>query len=70
MFGTSQKFLPYVECSTADGSGQLPECINNKVTGYPTWDFADGSRVPGEISLENLATKTGCTLPVEGANVQ
>lgn len=63
LFGSSVKFLPYVECSTADGSAQLQVCIDKNVTGYPTWEFADGSRLNGEIPLEQLAGKTNCELP-------
>jgi hypothetical protein len=70
LFGASVKLLPYHECSTADGAGQLQECIDAKITGYPTWQFADGSRLNGEIPLATLAEKTGCTLPVEGTNVK
>ncbi|MBI4272517.1 hypothetical protein HY621_01545 [Candidatus Uhrbacteria bacterium] len=62
MFGKSAKLLPYVECSTADGKGQLPACTEKKIDGYPTWEFADSSRESGEVSLEKLAEKTGCTL--------
>jgi len=40
-------------------------CLEKKVDGYPTWDFADGSRVTGEQSLRVLAEKTGCQLPIE-----
>jgi len=63
MFGSSQKLLPYVECSTPDGNGQNALCTEKKITGYPTWEFSDGSRESGEIALEELAKKTGCTLP-------
>lgn len=63
MFGSSVKFLPYVECSTPDGSNQTKECTDKGVTGYPTWVFADGSRLTGEISLQTLANKTSCLLP-------
>lgn len=63
MFGKSAKLLPYVECSTPDGKAQLKECSDKGVTSYPTWEFADGSRLTGEISLETLAEKTGCALP-------
>jgi thiol-disulfide isomerase/thioredoxin len=38
-FGSSAKLLPYVECSTADGSAQLQICKDEKITGYPTWKF-------------------------------
>lgn len=64
MFGSSSKLLPYVECSTADGQGQTQICIDKKVTSYPTWEFADGSRLNGEQTLEALAEKTGCVLPL------
>lgn len=63
LFGSSAKLLPYVECSTADGKGQLQVCIDKKVVGYPTWEFIDGSRLSGEISLAQLAEKTSCELP-------
>jgi thiol-disulfide isomerase/thioredoxin len=64
-FGKSAKLLPYVECSTADGNGQTQICLDKNITGYPTWEFADGSRLNGEIPLEQLAEKTSCVLPTE-----
>lgn len=63
MFGKSAKLLPYIECSTPDGRGQLQICKDEKVEGYPTWEFADGSRQSGEVPLSILAEKTGCALP-------
>ena len=65
MFGSSAKLLPYVECSTLDGQSQLPECTTKGVESYPTWEFADLSRLTGEVAMETLASKTGCALPVE-----
>lgn len=63
LFGSSAKLLPYVECSTLDGRSMLPVCTDKKIEGYPTWEFTDGSRMSGEISLEKLAEKTTCILP-------
>lgn len=63
MFGLSEKYLPYIECSTADGQGQLEVCKEKKITGYPTWIFADESSASGELNLKTLAEKTGCNLP-------
>lgn len=63
MFGNSAKLLPYVECSTPDGKGQTPVCKEANVESYPTWQFADGSRESGEVSLEKLAEKSSCQLP-------
>lgn len=65
MFGRSAKILPYVECSTPDGKRQFPVCVEKKIEGYPTWEFADGSRESGEVPLEKLAQKTGCVLGQE-----
>lgn len=63
MFGSSQKLLPYVECSNPDGKTQTPICIDKKIAKYPTWEFADGSRVDTSMSLEELAERTSCVLP-------
>lgn len=63
MFGKSAKLLPYVECSTPDGKSQLQICKDKNIAGYPTWEFSDGSRESGEVSLSRLSEKTGCLLP-------
>ncbi len=57
------KNLPYIECSTADGQGQTKVCADAKVTGYPTWIFADGSIANGEQTFEELSSKTNCPVP-------
>lgn len=62
LFGASAKLLPYVECSTLDGKGQLPVCREKNIEGYPTWEFADGSRLVGGVSMEQLAEKTSCVI--------
>ncbi len=63
LFGSSQKLLPYIECSLPSGQGQTQACIDEKITGYPTWKFADGTTLGGEVPLEKLAEKTSCVLP-------
>lgn len=63
MFGRSATLLPYVECSTQNGREQLQVCVDKKIEGYPTWEFSDGSREGGEVSLAKLSEKTGCLLP-------
>jgi len=62
MFGRSSKLLPYVECSASDGKSQLLICTEAGISGYPTWQFPDGTRETGEISLTRLAEKTACEL--------
>lgn len=63
LFGKSVKRLPYVECSTPDSRGQTAICKDKKIEGYPAWEFKDGSRLSGVIPLNELADKTGCSLP-------
>lgn len=53
----------YTECSTPDASGQTQICKDKGIKGYPTWIFADGSQLSGEIPLQQLADKTSCVLP-------
>lgn len=60
LFQGSDKLLNYVECSTPDGSGQTQVCIDAGIQSYPTWKFADGTILTGEVSLEDLAAKTSC----------
>lgn len=64
-FGSSMKYINYIECSTLDGRGQTDICKEAGIDGYPTWEFADGSRLSGELPLEVLAEKTSCQLPLE-----
>lgn len=61
-FGKSQDLLPYVECSTPDGKGQVQLCKDKNIASYPTWEFADGSRLSGVVEIEELAEKSSCPL--------
>ncbi|HEU0085392.1 MAG TPA: hypothetical protein VFQ59_00310 [Candidatus Paceibacterota bacterium] len=63
MFGSSVKYMPYTECSTPDGQSQTAVCREAEIANYPTWVFADGSRLNGLVPLETLAEKTSCQLP-------
>ncbi len=62
LFENSLK-LPYIECSTPDRKAQTQICIEQKITGYPTWVFGDGTRADQVQPLSALAEKTGCELP-------
>jgi hypothetical protein len=62
-FGSAEKLLPYVECSTPDQRAQTQICIAKKIQSYPTWEFLDGSRLTGVQTLTQLAEKTGCVDP-------
>jgi glutaredoxin len=64
LLGSAMRHVQYVECSAgADRQKQASACQKAGIQGYPTWVFADGSRLGGELSLATLAAKTGCKLP-------
>lgn len=61
MFGSSVIYINYIECSNSDSS-QNQICQDEKITGYPTWRFKDGSELQGEVSIVKLSDKTDCSL--------
>jgi thiol-disulfide isomerase/thioredoxin len=63
MFGAAASKLPYTECSTPDGNSQNQVCNDKGIKQYPTWFFADGSQLVGELTLAQLSAKTSCQLP-------
>jgi hypothetical protein len=60
LFGTAFNRVAYVECSVGGSQEITSECTQAGITSYPTWTFADGSRQTGELSLQQLASRTGC----------
>ncbi|HAE36973.1 MAG: Vitamin K epoxide reductase [Candidatus Nomurabacteria bacterium GW2011_GWF2_35_66] len=46
-FGTSKKYLPYIECANTDNTVKQI-CIDEKIEGYPTWRFKDGITINSE----------------------
>jgi hypothetical protein len=61
MFESSFK-MPYVECGVL-ALDEAPQCKDVGIKNFPTWQFADGERQEGTLSLQTLAAKTGCSLP-------
>jgi hypothetical protein len=62
-FGASWQYVTYFECDPNGVGANVSACEAAKLNGYPTWIFADGTRIEGETSLAQLGQKTGCTLP-------
>jgi hypothetical protein len=62
-FGSSFQYAPYVECGIKGSKGIEPVCTEAGIKRFPTWIFADGTRVEGEHELEFLGEQTGCSLP-------
>jgi len=61
-FGSSKKYLNYVECDPNGDNANPNLCKSNNVTGFPTW-IINGTHYEGEQSLEKLSSLAGCTLP-------
>jgi len=59
-FGDSFKYVPYVECPD-----EPQKCLNEGVTGYPTWVFPDSKKLVGEQGIEKLSQESGCPLPLK-----
>jgi glutaredoxin len=61
---SSMKLINYVECGVqGDTQAQTDACKSAGVNTYPTWIFADGTRLVGEQTMEALADKAGCPKP-------
>ncbi len=58
LFGDSFRFIRYVECPK-----NIDTCFQAGINNYPTWIFADGRKLEGEQTLEQLAEVSGCSLP-------
>ncbi len=67
LFGTAFKEIEYIECSPGGSRTMSQQCAAEGIEGFPTWVFADDSRLSGERSFEDLAYKTGCELPAEAS---
>lgn len=60
-FGDAVDLMPYVECSDeVNRHEQEQVCKDAGITGYPTWVFADGSRLSGNRDFAELAAHAGC----------
>jgi len=62
-FGSSFQYVNYIECHPNGVGADTERCIENEIDRYPTFIFEDGSRMSGELSMEQLSQKTGCAMP-------
>ncbi|MGC9610810.1 MAG: hypothetical protein ABSE68_01155 [Minisyncoccia bacterium] len=58
LFGSSFQYVPYVECTQ-----ETARCTAAGIEGLPTWVLADGTKLLGEQSFEDLSKASGCPLP-------
>ena len=62
LFGSSFKYVNYIECSLPGRAGQTQICIRENIKSYPTWEFSNGIRKEGTQNLEQLSKLSGCSL--------
>lgn len=62
IFGKSAKKLPYVECAIPGSNEMTQACADKKIQNFPTWAGPGETRTEGELSLQDLATRSGCPL--------
>lgn len=62
LFGDAIKNIRYIECASTENL-KNKTCERAGIHGFPTWIFANGTRVEGEMTLGALSKKTTCILP-------
>ena len=63
-FGAAFRHVNYIECGIkGNARGQTDVCKQAGIKHYPTWEFADQSRIEGNQTMQFLSGKTGCSLP-------
>ena len=62
-FGKSFQYIPYVECAVKGSREMAPECKAAGAKNFPTWQFPGEALHEGELSLDDLSSHTGCSLP-------
>ncbi len=62
LFGDGAQFLPFIEVTNTNHNPNQIANTNN-ITTYPTWVFADNSRLEGVQTLAALSIKTGIAIP-------
>lgn len=61
-FGSSFRYVNYVECDPRGKNEQSVLCIQKNIDKYDTWEFANGERLVAEPTFEAMAEKSGCPL--------
>ena len=68
MFGSSFRYVTYVECDPRGENEQSLLCIEKEIQNYATFEINNNpdSWLVGEPTFEELAVATGCTAPKAG----
>lgn len=62
LFEDGASYLPFIEVTNPDRTpNQI--AIDNQISSYPTWKFANGKSLVGEQTLEKIAETSGIAIP-------
>jgi hypothetical protein len=56
LFGSAMRYIEEVDCTAPRA------CAAARVSSFPTWTFADGSRLSGFAQPAELSSRSGCPL--------
>ncbi len=62
LFEDGADYLPFIEVTNPDRSLNAAGTAAN-ITSYPTWQFPDGTRESGVLSLATIAQRSGVAIP-------
>ncbi len=63
LFEDGGDFLPFIEVTNPDRMLNQIGSLEN-ITVFPTWKFPDGSRVEGVLGINEIADRSGVTIPL------
>ena len=61
MFGSSFKYVSYIECDPKGDNANPQLCQEKGVEGYPTWIY-EGQKYEGEMTLQKISDISGCNI--------
>lgn len=62
IFEEAIKYLSYIECIEPETKQMTFKCQVAEIKAFPTWEFPEGKRKIGEISLGEIESLSGCLL--------
>ncbi len=62
MFGGAFRYIKYEECGMKGGHSEVDKCKQAGLKNFPTWQFANGQRHEGVMTMVQLSQASGCPL--------
>jgi len=62
LFGAAFRLIKYQECGVKGQRALVETCKSAGVKNFPTWQFADGQRREGVMTMGQLSQMSGCPL--------